>query len=175
MSEKKKHIEHQSGFKVPKGYFNNLNNRLLNTLDMNDNNSIIPEKSGFTTPKDYFKSFTIDTEQLDKENNNSNSKIISLNNKKLIYSLSIAASLVLLIAIVLPKNNNDTITFESLNTTAFNDYIDTEHEALDTYMIAEVFNDEIEDLNLISNDEVIDESLIDYLDNEDTSYLIEEL
>lgn len=176
MDNNKEHNKHKTGFKVPDNYFEDLNNSLYKKISISTdcNSSLFPEKTGFTTPDNYFETFKVEVHDHSKKDQKP--KVIRLNTKKkLLYGLSIAASLILLITLVLPTKSNDTLNFESLNTTTFNSYIETEHETIDTYMIAEVFEDEIDDLNLISNDDVIDESLIDYLNNEDATHLIEEL
>lgn len=176
MENNKEHNKQKTGFKVPNNYFEDFNTSLHKKLSSSTDNdrSLFPEKTGFKTPDDYFETLTIEIN--DYNTKDQKTKVVNLNTKKkLLYGLSIAASLTLLIAIVLPTKKDDLVTFESLNTITFNAYIETNHETLDTYMIAEVFEDEIDDLNLISNDDVIDESLIDYLNNEDTTYLIEEL
>ncbi|GAA4239049.1 hypothetical protein GCM10022291_31860 [Postechiella marina] len=80
-----------SGFKVPKDYFSNLEDRLMSEIKLNQT----VKDSGFKAPDDYFN--TLESNILSKVSKKEPTKVIPLFNKKnLLYITSIAAAVLLL-------------------------------------------------------------------------------
>ncbi|MBD3889898.1 hypothetical protein [Olleya marilimosa] len=149
-----------SGFKLPKDYFEGLEDTILAQATLESHS----KTSGFNVPDGYFE--TLENKILTKLDK-PEPKVFNLFNKKTIVSLSsVAAAIVLLFNINLFKSAP---TLNSLDT-----------ETVENYIINEI---EINDLNLLINDselsqtDFIDYNLIDvddYIDDIDLNDLYQE-
>ncbi|MFD2824035.1 hypothetical protein ACFS5M_10155 [Lacinutrix iliipiscaria] len=120
-----------SGFKVPKDYFENFENTILNHARLKEKVS----HSGFSTPEGYFD--TVEEHILNRISTKKSTKVISLIQKKsIIYASSIAAAIVLLFSIV---DFNKTVTYDSLEFETVENYI--LNEDIDSEELASLFND----------------------------------
>jgi len=155
----------QSGFKAPKGYFENLEESLLNASELN----IDIKDSGFKVPENYFE--TLDDIILSKISNNTETKVISLFSKKIVIaSLSIAASILLLfnLSIFKPQTTIDSIDIETLESFVFN-------EELESSDIASLISNDSDYSNILIEGSITDSSLENYLlDSEDIEDIISE-
>ena len=160
------HIKH-SGYKVPKDYFDTLDNTIIDSIA---SNKFKTESSGFNIPTDYFD--TLEEKIMNTvSNNKKEAKVISLFNKKnLIYISGIAAAALIFISIYISK---ETVTFDSIEMELVENYLYTESissEDLlsllgDDTLIEDDFiqnnlNDESLE-NFILDDDTIDDFLID--------------
>ena len=144
------------GFKTPDDYFKSFDDKLFETLS---NDTLDKEmSSGFKTPEGYFD--TIDESILNKVN--SEKKVIAFRpHPRFYYIAGIAASLVLLFAIVLNTNNNSEISAEMVET-----YF--QESDLNSYELAELLSE----ANILEDDFVISETQYDEENLE--SYLLEQ-
>ncbi len=180
-----------SGFKVPKGYLDAVEDAVISELKT----ETFPDKDGFITPKGYFDSFEdnlfnklgkefIKTESFDipkdyfdtledrvfdriNKERHKEPKVISLNNrlKKVVLPLAIAASLVFIFVI----NYNRTTSLDVVAETEIEEWIEDDLISLDSYEIAEVFND----VDLTENDTFDEDTeLLDYLNGTDVESMI---
>lgn len=144
-----------SGLKVPKDYFENLETCILSHVNIKEKVS----GAGFTVPKDYFTK--VEEDILTKTTKEKSVKVISLFNKRnIIYTSSIAAALVLLFNL---SNLNTKVSYDSLSLETVENYILNEDYSTDD--IAALFNDDDlleEDFNSIS---FSDEAMQEYLNN----------
>ena len=145
MSKKFQHNK-SSGFKVPEGYFQSLDSKIL---DRTKTNSVLNKKpeSGFKVPEGYFENFSVKHKK---------GKVINL--KQVLYISSIAAVLALLFTIFIPKEEP---TFDSLETATIENYLLEEH--YETSEIASLLADNelsLETFNLVPSDETIEDYLI---------------
>ncbi len=150
----------QSGFKVPRDYFENFENSIMSHASLKEKVS----DSGFSVPEDYFDA--VETKIL------SNTlqepvKIISLiNRKSIIYISSIAAALVLMFNVFEQKSGVD---INSIETASIESYLS--NEDFDADELAALFNDTefLEDsFNTISfSEEAIEDYVIDNLELND--------
>jgi len=153
-------------FKTPEGYFEGFTDRLLDKVSSTDGNqeeSILPEKEGFILPEGYFDSLNKKIqEKLDDEI----PKVIALNKRRKYYYYAAAAvAAIVLLTIGIRTNSNEEYTFESLAKTEIEDYFEYNDLGLSTYEIAEVIPvDELEIADITDN-QIEDENIIDYLDN----------
>lgn len=134
--EKFQHTKN-SGFKVPEDYFDSLESKILDKAKM-----ALPLESkidsGFKVPEGYFDNFKPKAKS---------SKVINL--KKVLYISSIAAAIVLLFALFIPKS---TPNFDGLETAAIETYL--LNESYETSEIAGLLNED--DLTLETFDVSLD-------------------
>lgn len=143
----------KSGYKVPEGYFNALEERVFEKIT-DKTSDCIPKKAGFKTPKDYFEN--LDQAILHKVNKEE-PKVLYLNtlrkNKTLVLITSIAAVLMLYFGFYTPTVANPSISTEMVE----NYFAESE---LDSYELAELLIDtefiELEDLKVNSSVEASD-------------------
>lgn len=152
----------ETGFKVPKDYFNTLEDSILSEIKLKELSSV----SGFKTPKDYFE--TLEDRIIEKTSNKKTPKVISIFNKRnLVYISSVAAAVLLLFNLSIFKN---TTTWASLDTETVEDYMMSE-DVLDSYEIASLLTtEELNNADFIEidfNENNIETYLINHLDIED--------
>ncbi|WNH07892.1 hypothetical protein [Thalassobellus suaedae] len=152
----------ETGFKVPKDYFNTLEDSILSEIKLKELSSV----SGFKTPKDYFE--TLEDRIIEKTSNKKTPKVISIFNKRnLVYISSVAAAVLLLFNLSIFKN---TTTWASLDTETVEDYMMSE-DVLDSYEIASLLTtEELNNADFIEidfNENNIETYLINHLDVED--------
>ena len=155
MKKNRIHNIKETGFKVPKGYFNNLDDALLNNIKLKE----VPDEAGFKTPANYFDS--LEDTILNKVSEKGNNKVISLfSRRNLIYASSIAAAVLLLFNLSIFKNNTET-GWDAIDAETVENYIINEN--IGSYEIASLLIDE--DLNETNFTEVefTDEALENYI------------
>jgi len=154
----------ENGFKVPKGYFDEFEDRLLSELQLKETAS----HSGFKLPEDYFKS--LDDKILDAVKNDHKTKVINLFSfRKIAYAAAVAASLILIYTVSFNKNEN--LNINHIETASIENYILT--EGLETSDIASLFSDDdLSEITSVKNN-LSSESLENYvLENLDIDQLM---
>ena len=120
-----------SGFKVPKGYFDSFENAIMSHVSLKEQVS----DSGFAVPEGYFDA--VEETILNKVSQKESKKVISLvNRKSIVYITSIAATLVLLFTII---NRNPDVDINSIETASIESYLS--NEDFDTDELASLFSD----------------------------------
>ncbi|AOW19297.1 hypothetical protein [Urechidicola croceus] len=179
-----------SGFKVPKGYFENTEDSIWNSIFLDKINTNSP----FSTPSNYFES--IETKvysKIDLKNKNSfpipkdyfetiedkvfqkikkETKIEKFQNTLLrkIIPIGIAASLLIYISLQLFKTKEQDF-FANLEISEIENWIDNGNLEIDTYEIATIYEDiDFEDLEL--ENQYSEDDLINYLDDINIESLI---
>ncbi|MEP5340404.1 MAG: hypothetical protein ABJL44_06005 [Algibacter sp.] len=160
MKQNKIHNIKETGFKVPKDYFKNLEDVILSDIKLKSTT----DDSGFKAPEDYFN--TLERKILDKISENDNPKVIPLFSKKnLIYISSIAAAVLLLFNLSIFEKE---LTWDDLDINTVENYIINEN--IGTYDIASLLiNEELKEEDFINyslNDEHLETYLMDNLDIE---------
>ena len=166
MNKKDLHNDINSGFKVPKDYFENFEDNFLDEMKLRDSIN----DSGFDVPKDYFESFDDKLfEKIDIENQPQ--KVIQLSSKKIIYYLSgVAAAVLLLFTFGLNfiDNDKDDVSVELVQT-----YFDDSD--MNAYELAELLDDSDfleEDFSIVETD-FEEDNLEEYLlENSDIENII---
>ena len=154
----------ETGFKVPKDYFENFEDGLLSELKLKET----AFHSGFKLPADYFES--LDNKILDAVKNDHKTKVINLFSiRKIAYAAAVAASLILIYNISF--NKNESLNINNIETASIENYILT--EGLETSDIASLFSDEdLSEITSVKNT-ISSESLENYvLENLDIDELI---
>ncbi|MFI1771582.1 hypothetical protein [Thalassobellus citreus] len=162
MKKNNLHNINETGFKVPKDYFENLEDAILSDIKLKE----LSHESGFITPKDYFD--TLEDHIIEKTSTKETPKVISLfNRRNLLYLSGVAAAVLLLFNLSI---FNNTTTWASLDTETVEDYM-INGGLLDSYEIASLLTtEELSDANFIEtnfNENNIETYLIDHLDIED--------
>lgn len=173
MKAKKKAYKQPYGFKTPPGYFENLEEEICNTLSLTE--TLEDKKTtGFVTPRSYFED--LEHELLEGITQHKKPKVRSLFNKELLlYAASIAA-IVLALASTFYLNPKTTTSWENIQLSVIEDYIndnniDFSTSEISNYIFAEGYVVDESDLNDLNAS-----AMIDYLDEnmEDPIYILEE-
>ena len=162
MSTNKLHNIKETGFKVPKDYFESFEDAFLNEIKLKE----ITTDSGFKVPDNYFDS--LEDKITSAVNQEKDIKVIKLVTwRKAAYAAAIAASLVLMFNIYF--NQKSPVTIDTIETASIENYI--LNEELETTEIASLFiEDDLSDVQLIHNgfsSESIENYIFDNVEIED--------
>ncbi|MDO5969715.1 hypothetical protein Q4Q35_07835 [Flavivirga aquimarina] len=142
MKQNKLHNIKETGFKVPDGYFNQLEDVILSDIKLKKMSS----DSGFKLPKDYFD--TLEDTIINKVSAKKSTKVIPLFKKRtLIYISSVAAAVLLLFNLSIFEKE---LTFDSLDIETVENYIIDEN--IGSYEIAA----------LLPEEDLLEENFIEY-------------
>jgi len=150
----------KTGFEIPNGYFDALEDKVMSKLITEDTNDI---------PEGYFD--TIEDRVFEKIKNEE-PKVISLKNRfvKIATPMAIAASILLLITLQLFNTNQEDI-FANLETSEIETWINNGDLDLSTFEITSVYSDaNFENLELY--DAYSDDDLMEYLGDIDLESFI---
>ena len=155
MKKNKLNTIKSAGFKVPNDYFDNLEEHLLITAKLHDENI----SAGFDIPEGYFD--TLEERIVQKVPEAQASKVISLfRNKYVLYTAGIAASIVLLFNISIFDHQ---ASWEDIDAKTAENYVINEN--IGTYEIASLLDlEDIDETNFLELD-MKDEQLETYLEN----------
>jgi len=155
---KKQKLENikQSGFKVPKNYFESFDDLLLNELKLKE----ACKNHGFKVPNNYFNS--VENNILNTIKETENPKVIKLITwQKLSYISAVAASLIIMFNVIVDKGTFD---MNKIETASIENYI--LNEELDTNDMATLFNEVDISAMSLTNNNISSETLETYvLDN----------
>ncbi|GGD23943.1 hypothetical protein [Hyunsoonleella pacifica] len=156
MKNKNLHSTKTTGFKTPEGYFDDLDEKLLQYIK-SDDLSVDKIPSGFKVPEHYFEG--IEDNIITAVSKEKDTKVIPLFSKKNIrYVSSIAASVLLLISLFIFNNKPE---FDDLETQTVENYIIDAN--ISSYEIASLLSeDDINEHTFITND-IEDETIEAYL------------
>lgn len=161
---KSENFPKKEGFSSPPRYFKNVENNILTKISEDKNE----EKSGFAIPENYLE--TIEDKVIAKISNDKRPvKVVAFKSIFLnrVLPFAVAASLLLIIYI---NYNNKTTSFDSIASTDIERWIEADLVTLDTYEIAEVYKDtQIENQDIFAEDE-----LEEYLNGTDVESLLYE-
>ncbi|QKX06254.1 hypothetical protein HN014_15490 [Aquimarina sp. TRL1] len=164
MKNKKQHTN-TSPFKVPKNYFEEFDTKLFDAIEHQQSNEIpIDLSTGFKTPETYFD--TLENKILNTVTATpKKTKVISLFSKRKIFLFSsIAAMIALLITIYTNHNTEETIN--SLDIADIQNYLLEDVIDISYTDIAEMIDD-TDEISFIEELQINDESLIEYLSEEE--------
>lgn len=157
---RKNYLHKDNSFKVPEGYFDNLEDAILTGMSFRD--GYIPSTNNFKVPDGFFDNMEDRIEIQLRSGNN----VISLyrkNKKRLVAVAGIAAVFILMVSIIKPfmfKNNIDNIP-----ATEVEDYINSNYTSLFSLDFEDYFSseDEIEQFQILNNNAITEEELIEYI------------
>ena len=151
---KKNNQHNDTGFKVPKNYFENFETELFQKLE-------IDVQTGFTVPQDYFKK--VETKIVKQTSKPTRVKQLSIK-KIILYTSSIAAAIVFSFYFF-TKSATTVNSFEDVAYDTLFEYADSEF--IDAYDIASFQEFETDNLDDFTEIPVDDTEVLDYLINED--------
>ena len=149
-----------SGFKTPKGYFEDLTDDLLGK--MSEEASGLPDEAGFKVPEGYFDNLN---KKILEKVTEKESKVIRLKPyRKYFYVAASVAAILILVLSIQPKGDVS-FTFDDLARVDIENYIEENELELSSYELAEVLLTEELEVNDILVNELDDENIIDYLED----------
>ncbi|GAB5399861.1 MAG: hypothetical protein Aureis2KO_14460 [Aureisphaera sp.] len=158
MEDKKDTYKH--GFKVPEDYFEKMEDRVFDALDIKE----LPEQSGFGVPEGYFD--TLEDEILQKVKvAPKETKVIPIGRKRSFwYAASIAACIAFVFAFFNPWiGEGSTTNPEEPSLAEIEAYIEEGIGSIDSYDLAQVLTDADLDALELETEYLSDESLEEYL------------
>ncbi len=155
-----KDFNNKNPFKTPEGYFEDFSRGLMKRRAEKDTD--IPRNEGFIVPDAYFEGIHEDIlQKLEAEK----TKVIPLHRYKKYYFAAASIAAVALVVFMLNRNLSQEITFEDIANIDIENYFEDNSLDLSTYEIAEVVPvDELEIGDILSN-ELNEEMILNYLDN----------
>ncbi|WP_046744805.1 hypothetical protein [Kordia zhangzhouensis] len=159
----------QTGFKTPKEYFENFEDRFFERLTTE---STIPETSGFKAPEMYFNRLE-DTLSEKLFSNESETKVISLQFKKNYQKYiryAVAACLVLVSSVAIYQNTKEIISIETVENSEINTFIENDLIALNNYELVNVYEEENVDITAVFEVELDESETLDYLEKTTDPY-----
>ncbi len=163
-------LSEKEGFSTPDSYFDTVESNVLEKIQKEESNqAILPidKQTGFKIPENYLESVedTIIT-KLDYEKKPV--KVIDFKSIILKRIIPFAAAASFVLFIVLNYNNSEETIFDNIASTEIEQWIENDLIILDTYEIAEVYNDiELENTTIFAEDE-----LLEYLNGTDVESLL---
>lgn len=175
MEENKLPYHNNKNFKVPEGYFETLEERIMDAVASNEEKTYFPEKekTGFQVPENYFENFEARLfDRIEKEKKPS--KVISLLNKEAVYYYAGAAAVIIALITTVFTNPAQPIGYEDLDMVTLESYL---HETFESSNADIQYLSEEEAYLAPSGQSDIDfDALYDYLDEnvEEPSILFNE-
>lgn len=147
-------------FKVPEGYFDSLTSQIMDIVT--EEGKIFPDKHGFSVPRGYMDGFP---EKIFQRLQEPETKLLPIRRprKYYYYAASIAAALLLFFGIL--WSGKDDPTYSDLARTDIEEYFDLNGWGFSPYELAEILPVEQIDLSGILEQQLDNEKVIDYLDN----------
>ncbi len=169
------HSKH--GFKVPKDYFENFEERLMNAVEQENNQADVLQaysgKPGFTVPEGYFDS--IEGRILNGVEAEAGKVIPLFSVRKLFYAAAVAAVFIGIISTVFFRNDSTEYTMDSLELSALENYIEEGYFDLDFNQLSAFMTEEGYSFGDYSTSEFSDEAVYNYINEniEDPEFLFE--
>lgn len=178
MKTNKPKYSENSGFKVPKDYFENFEDRMIRRLEEQEAVKLPVNESGFSVPDGYFES--LDERILKRTKDNTPTRVINLFKKEyLFYAAAVAAIFILMLGNFFQTESDQPIGWDDVEISAMENYIDEGYDMgfidLNTSDYSEFI---LKDGKLIDDSDfysVNSEAVIDYIDEniEDPTYILE--
>jgi len=150
-----------SGFKTPKGYFEGFTDDLLDK--MSKETSSLPDGAGFKVPEGYFDN--LNKKVLEKVAEKE-SKVIRLKPYKKYFYVAASIAAILILVLSIQQRGKSSFTFDDLASTDIENYLEENELGLSSYELAEVLlTEELEVNDILNSDELDDENIIDYLED----------
>ena len=163
-------LQNNTGFSVPKNYFNTAEERFSSFLIDKE----FPKESGFSIPENYFKK--VEKSILKKVGFREEKKVISLTNKFLKYiPIAAAASIALFLSInYLNPLSTSKINFNTLGETDIENWILENSNELSKEDFATLLRSEISNENNFALTELRNDEIEEYMIYSEENYLLNE-
>ena len=155
----------KNSFNTPEGYFESFNDRLMDRIqseEAQEGGSIIPKTDGFSVPDGYFDEVTptVLSKTVAKE-----TKVIPLKPyRNLYYGVAAVAAIFILIFSFTWNPTSEPITFDDLANAEIEAYFENTDLEMTSYEIAEVVSLEEMELTDMLGDDLEDDIIMEYLD-----------
>lgn len=149
-----------SGFKTPKGYFEDFTDDLLGK--MSEETSSIPDEAGFEVPEGYFDNLN---KKILEKLTEKESKVIRLKPYRKYFYVAASVAAILILVLSIQQKGDVNFTFNDLARTDIENYIEENELELSSYELAEVLLTEELEVNDILGNELDDEYIINYLED----------
>jgi len=158
-----KKISKQNSFKTPEGYFDSLTDRIMDRISQED--SVIPKTDGFGVPEGYFDS--LNKEIIDQSGGaaSAETKVVKLHNYRKFYFAAASVAAALLLVFGLQWNRPESLSFEDLAGADIESYFEDHEIGLSSYEMAELLPIEDLEVNDILDNELNEDNIIEYLDD----------
>ncbi|CAM4140342.1 hypothetical protein [Gillisia limnaea] len=165
----------KSGFKVPENYFEDFESKILASCVEKDMMKTMEKSSGFKVPLDYFE--TLEGEIHARiANSESKGKVIPLyRRRKFYYSAAVAAIFVGLISTLLFKPVQQENSFDSIELSAIEEYMDSGNIDFNYNEISSIIYEEDFVFDNITRSNLSDDAVFEYLNEniEDPAVILE--
>ncbi|MBO0329494.1 hypothetical protein [[Muricauda] lutisoli] len=155
----------ENSFNTPEGYFESFNDRLMDRIrkeETNEAGSIIPKTDGFAVPNGYFDEVT---PTVLSKINTKEPKVIPLKiNRRFYYSIAATAAIFIVMFSLTRESNPEPLTFDDLANAEIEAYFENTDLEMTSYEIAEVVSLEEIELNDILGDDLEEDIIMEYLD-----------
>lgn len=155
-----------TGFKTPEGYFTEVEEKILSSTE--SSTALTHQyKQPFKTPDSYFSAFNDKVlKELATADNNDKPKVVNLQSRASFYYIAgIAASLMLLVAILINKTNTDELSVDIVENYLVQQDL-TSYELAELLAEANLLNDDFMIVETTYNEEQLETYLIDNVDLE---------
>ncbi|MEA1786935.1 hypothetical protein U1E44_12605 [Arenibacter sp. GZD96] len=156
-----KKLQSKNGFKIPEGYFENVSERILHTIEHTAQEK---PNEGFKVPANYFDHLD---QRILKRLEPPKGKLITHNAFTKYYYAAVAIAAIFLVFFGLNKNpvQNAIFDFEDLSFSDIETYFETNEFGFTSYEIAEMIPVDQLEINDVLVNELLQENVIDYLYN----------
>ncbi|SDQ66180.1 hypothetical protein [Flagellimonas zhangzhouensis] len=162
-------------FNTPEGYFENFNERLMDRIhkeEMGETGSLIPKSDGFRVPDNYFKEVTPAILSKTKEEK---PKVFQLKSYSSFYYAAAAIAAIFILFFNITKNTTTPdINFDDLASTELDAYFEKADLNMTSYEIAEVAAFNETELNDLLYNNLEDDIIIEYMNNNIEDFELEE-
>ena len=155
---------HKNKFKTPEGYFENFNERLFARIEAEENEpntDFLPKSDGFEVPDGYFDD--VSDKILSKVTTNE-PKVIRFKPWRTLYYAAASIAAIFVLALFVFQKSESEIGFEDLVSTDIDSYFEQNEIGLSSYEIAEVMDIETISLSDIMEQDLAEDEILDYLD-----------
>ncbi|MDF0716314.1 hypothetical protein PY092_09160 [Muricauda sp. 334s03] len=155
----------KNSFNTPEGYFESFNDRLMDRIQKEkaqEGGSIIPKTDGFAVPVGYFNEVTPTV--LSKINTKKTKVIPLKTNRRFYYGVAAVAAIFILMFSLIWESNPEPISFDDLANAEIEAYFENTDLEMTSYEIAEVVSLEEIELNDILDNDLEDDIIMEYLD-----------
>lgn len=156
------------GFKIPEGYFEGLNDKILKRLS--DEERSIPKKEGFSLPEDYFESLN---DKIKDRLEPRETKVVRLHPYRRYWVVAASIAAIFLLVVLIPWKGTEAPSFDALANADIEAYLEAGDLDLSSYELAEYLSEESLTESDLLEENVEEENILEYLD--DTIEDIDEL
>lgn len=151
--------DNKNAFKTPEGYFEGVKDRLFDRLE--EESTSLPQKDGFEVPEGYFD--ILNEKITTRVSETTETKVVQLQSYRKYYLAAASIAAIFLLVFGLQWFKQDDLGIDSLTSSDIQSYLEDIDLGLSSYEIAEVVAIDLE-VNDILEDQLNDEYIIDYLD-----------